>query len=95
MVVVGSALVRVAKNTGTTNGLVLDIIQGAEQFTVGPVHVRLAAGEGDTVEDVGSLVENAVHFLQRAHGGLGKEEVDHGDDEGVAEKGLLVKSHGM
>lgn len=86
MVVVGSALAGIAKNTGTANGLVFDIVQGAEQFTIGTVHVWLVARERDTVEDAGGLVENAVHLLQGTHGGLWEEKVDHGDHEGVAER---------
>lgn len=84
MVIVRSTFGRVAEDAGATDGVVLDVIEGAEEFTVGTVHVRLVAGERDTVEDVGGLVEDAVHLLQRTHGGLGEEEVDHWDDECVA-----------
>lgn len=81
--VAGGALGRVAENAGAANRLVLDVVQGAEQFTVGAVHVRLVPGEFDHVEDAGGLVEDAVHLFQRTIGGLGEEEVDDGDDEGV------------
>lgn len=88
VVVVGSTLGRVAEYAGAADGLVLDVIEGTEEFTVGTVHVRLVAGERDAVEDVGGLMEDAVHLLQGTHGGLGEEEVDHGDDEGVAGGGV-------
>jgi hypothetical protein len=38
----------------------------------------------DDVEDAGCLAEDAVHFFEGAVGGLGVEEVDDREDEGVA-----------
>jgi hypothetical protein len=73
----------IAEGAGAADGFVFDVVQGAEQLAVGAVHVGLVAGETDAVEDVGCLVEDAVHFFQRAAGGLGEEEVDDGNDGGV------------
>lgn len=83
LVVAGSVLGGVAENADATNGFVLDIIQSAEELAVAAIHVGLVTGERDDVEDVGGLVENAVHFFQRAAGGLGEEEVDDRNDGGV------------
>lgn len=81
--VTASGVLLLGESAGTADSLVLDVVEGAEQFTVRTVHVRLVAGDADTVEDVGGLVEDAVHLLQRTQGGLGEEEVDGGDDGGV------------
>lgn len=83
LVLAGSVLGGVAENADAANGFVLDIIQSPEELAVGAVHVGLVAGERDAVEDVGCLVENAVHFFQRAAGGLGEEEVDDRDDGSI------------
>lgn len=47
------------------------------------VHERLLDRDGDDVEDVGGLLEDQVHFFQRAVAGLGEEEVNGRKDEGV------------
>lgn len=73
--------------TGTANGLVFDVIESSEKLAVGTVHVGLVSGDTDDVENVGGLVEDKVHFFQRAAGGLGEEEVDSGDNGGITVKG--------
>lgn len=49
----------------------------------------LVVSHGDHVEDVGGLEEDCVHLFQRPICGLGIEEVDHREDEGVAGKVLV------
>lgn len=48
------------------------------------VAVGLLEGDGGGIEDACALLEDIVHFLERAVAGLGEEEVHDGDDEGVA-----------
>ena len=44
----------------------------------------LLEGNGRGVEDACALLEDVVHFLERAVAGFGEEEVHDGEDEGVA-----------
>lgn len=81
--VASSVLLRVGDGAGAADSLILDVVEGAEELAVGAVHVRLVAGQRDAVEDVGRLVEDAVHLLQGTHGGLWEAEVDDGDDGGI------------
>jgi hypothetical protein len=46
--------------------------------------VRFLLGSLDDVEDAGCFAEDAVHFFEGAVSRLGVEEVDDGEDEGVA-----------
>ena len=82
------SLGRVGEDAGAADGLVLDVVQGAEKLAVGSVHVWFVASERHHMEDVLCLAEDAVHLLQGTHGGLWEEEVDDGDDSSVAVKGL-------
>lgn len=50
------------------------------------VSVRFLERYGDHVEHIRRLLEDAVHFLERAIAGFWEEEVDHREDEGVAEE---------
>lgn len=54
-----------------------------QQLTVLSVASGLVVRNADDVEDIRRLVEDLVHLLERAVRGLGVEEVDAGDDEGV------------
>jgi hypothetical protein len=55
-----------------------------EQFTVLAVATGFVGGNLDHVPDRGGLAEDGVHFFQRPVGGFRVEEVDDGEDEGVA-----------
>jgi len=83
VLVTGGVLGRITEDADAANGFILDVIQSAEQLAMGAVHVGLVAGDTDAVQDTSGLVEDAVHFFQRATGGLGEEEVDDGDDSGI------------
>jgi hypothetical protein len=60
------------------------------------VHERLLDRDRHDVEDVCGLLEDQVHFFEGPVAGLGEEEVDGGEDEGVDDGeddvGLLMKS---
>ena len=61
-----------------------------EQLAVLAVAARLVARDLDDGEDGVALVEDGVHFLERAVGGFGVEEVDDRVDGSVTggKKGL-------
>lgn len=71
----------------TADCIVFHVADGVEQLPGLAVHVRLVAGNLDHAEDAAGLVEDTVHLLQRTVGGLGEEEVDNGDDGGIAKRG--------
>lgn len=73
----------VAEDTGAADSLIFHVVESSEELAVGTVHVRFTTGKTDDVEDIGGLVEDAVHFFQGAACGLGEEEVDNGDDSGI------------
>lgn len=54
-----------------------------EQFSILAVATGFLARNPDNRPDGFGLVEDCVHFFQRAVGGFRVEEVDHGEDEGV------------
>lgn len=74
----------VLHDANTPHSLIFDICETPEQFTVLAVHMWFVVSEGDDIEDVGSLVEDTVHFFQGAMGGLWEEEEDDWEDSGVA-----------
>ncbi len=55
-----------------------------EQFALFAVASRFLAGDCDDGEVGVAFAEDAVHFFQGAVGGFGVEDVDDGEDEGVA-----------
>lgn len=57
-----------------------------EELSVLAVAVRLVAGNRDDVEDAGRILEDSVHLLQGPVGGLGIEEINDGEDEGVDDR---------
>ena len=63
-----------------------------EQFALFAVASRLVAGDCDDGEVGVAFAEDAVHFFQGAVGGFGVEDVDDGEDEGVAVGGLVSLS---
>lgn len=78
-----TALALLGDVAGTAQVL-LGVFVVDEEFAVLAVAVGLVSGDGDHVENAGGLVEDGVHFLEGAVGGLGVEEVDDGEDERVA-----------
>ena len=55
-----------------------------EQFSLLTIPSRLIARDFDKGEVGAAFAEDGVHFFQGAVGGFGVEEVDDGEDEGVA-----------
>ena len=53
---------------------------------------RLFLGDTDGAKDGCRLAEDGIHFLEGAVGCLGVEEVDDGEDEGVAVKCQFLNS---
>jgi hypothetical protein len=78
-----AALVLLGDVAGTTQVLLGDLIVD-EKLALLSIAVGLVAGNGDNVENAGSLVEDGVHLFEGAVGGLWVEEVDDGEDKGVA-----------
>lgn len=77
-------LVYVLIGVAGTTQVLLSVLVVDEELALLAVAVGLVAGNGDQVEHVVGLVEDCVHFLQRAVGGFGVEEIDDREDEGVA-----------
>lgn len=66
--------------------LVIDLINRDEELSVLAILMRLnlcLADDGEGTLPTGDLVEDDVHFLEGSEGGLGVEEVDSGDHDGV------------
>lgn len=66
--------------------MLFSILVVDEELAFLAVAVRLVAGHRDDVEDAGGLLENSIHLLQGSVGGLGVEEIDNGEDEGVDDR---------
>lgn len=60
------------------------------EFTLFVVAERLVERDLDTVEHVGALLEDVVHFLEGAETSFGEEEVDAWEHECVAIKELML-----
>lgn len=86
----GSGFGRVAENAGAADRVILDVVEAAKELAIRSVHVRLVACEGNDVGDGRGLAEDAIHLLQRPHGGLGEVEVDDRDDGGVTIERLVI-----
>lgn len=71
--------------------MILRILVIDQQFSVFPISQRLVLSCADDVEPAppsfGRFAEDVVDFFERAVGGLGVEEVDYGEDEGVSVRG--------
>ena len=67
-----------------------------KQFAVFSISARLDLclfDDGKPALPAGRFLEDDVHFFERAVGGFGVDEVDNGDDEGVA-GGMLAAGNG-
>lgn len=76
-------LVRDTRATHGVDSIILDIVDGVQEFALPAVHVRFLFGCAYQVEHAGGLAEDAVHFFQGATGSFGVEEVGHREDECV------------
>lgn len=72
------------RNVTRASLMLLRLLVVDEQFTVLAIPTGFFLGDSHNREDGMRLVEDRVHFFEGSVGGFGVEEVDHGDDEGVA-----------
>jgi hypothetical protein len=64
--------------------MLLRVLVINEELAVLAESVGLVAGDGDDVENAGTLLEDSVHLFEGSVGCFRVEEVDHWKDEGVA-----------